>query len=441
MNKTDKEHDKEDIKLIITGVCSLAFAVAILIFFTDLIDGFLLAIVAFLSLIGAVSLLLGWQSYHVRRKWKAAEEEETRKQMQAQEERNQLAKSGLWEFPADEFYTVCRIQNVTRLDNEFSRQKALKIAKSVIEAYQVDVDCCGEYLKINKLEEFLRAGRLEVEKLEQEELSASKMPKDATPDTIEQVFIERANALSGQYGCEKRIKMLSSMISDYEARIRALREGEEALKQLGMIYASQQKKESDWAVIGGIANGIAGPAAGIMAASEAMANNIQIRENNAAMRKTSMEIMSGIPNMMGDRAKLNKEVQSIYYKRSDAEFKVTLPKPSSEDIQKNIKVGTATISKAASGVLHVSLPISFKHKFAVDVPDGVNTVVDGTIRGEIWFENSYVGEVIFPLPLYGIPSNMTAEVTLDGMCGRSVEYDGEYIVKIADQQNLWIMEL
>ena len=126
MNKTDKEQDREDIKLIITGVCSLVFAVVMLFVFSDIMGGFLLALVAIPGLIGAVSLLLGWQSYHVRRKWKAEEEEEQRKQMQEQEERNQLARSGLWEFPVEAFYIDCRDNHVTRINNEYSKQKALK---------------------------------------------------------------------------------------------------------------------------------------------------------------------------------------------------------------------------------------------------------------------------------------------------------------------------
>jgi hypothetical protein len=67
-------------------------------------------------------------------------------------------------------------------------------------------------------------------------------------------------------------------------------------------------------------------------------------------------------------------------------------------------------------------------------------VVDGTIKGKVYFEDKLVGDVIFPLPLYGILSNNTVEVTLDGMCGASVEYDGEYTVKIVDHHNLWVME-
>lgn len=67
-------------------------------------------------------------------------------------------------------------------------------------------------------------------------------------------------------------------------------------------------------------------------------------------------------------------------------------------------------------------------------------VVDGTLSGEIRMGNRVVGSVWIPLPLYGIPTNMTEKVTLDAMCERCVEYDGRYTLKLAESQNLWIME-
>ena len=111
-----------------------------------------------------------------------------------------------------------------------------------------------------------------------------------------------------------------------------------------------------------------------------------------------------------------------------------------EEIWKNIQVGTATVEKNESGVLSVALPITLKEAFVLGVPKGVRTVVDGTIKGQVWFEDKFVGDVIFPLPLYGIPSSMCADIILDGMCDRSVEFDGKYTVKIAEKQNLWIMD-
>ena len=55
-------------------------------------------------------------------------------------------------------------------------------------------------------------------------------------------------------------------------------------------------------------------------------------------------------------------------------------------------------------------------------------------------EETYIGDVYFPLPIYGIPCDMTENIILDGMCDRSMEYKGKYTLELAEQQNLWIME-
>ena len=109
-----------------------------------------------------------------------------------------------------------------------------------------------------------------------------------------------------------------------------------------------------------------------------------------------------------------------------------------DDVAEKVKIMSKLTDRTPEEVVNDTLWENLRK--IEDVPDDVDTVVDGTIKGEVWFEDSFVDEVIFPLPLYGIPSNITEEVTLDGMCGRSVEYDGKYTVKITDNQNLWIME-
>lgn len=373
-----------------------------------------------------------------------AKEEQEKKQIREKQilEINQLALEGKWEFPSAKFYQLCREANVTVLDTEFATSKAKKIAEQLIKetAPDIELDNCRTYLYKKNLVQFLAEGKASTERVEAEELIQKKQPKDADPTGVEEVFLARAEEAYLATGCDKRVKMLEELIFDYDCKIRALRDGEKALLQVGMIYADQQQKESDWAIIGGIAEGIAGPAAGLAAAANTMANNAKIREHNAAVRRASMDIMSGVPNLAGDRYKLEEEKENIKQQLDEAENKVVLSVPSSKEIWMNIKLGEATVNRNPSGVLAIALPVTFKEAFALDVPDGVSMVVDGTIKGEVWFEDQLVGDVLFPLPLYGIPSNMTAEITLDGMCDRSVEFDGEYTVKIADEQNLWIME-
>lgn len=354
----------------------------------------------------------------------------------------QLVREGKWDFPVDEFYALCQASHITDLDTAYCVGKATQIAYKIIKEKfpYIEYSDCNKYFEREKLWLYLQRGQRWTARKEDIQSNARKRPRKATPNMVEKTFIEKSKQVARLSGCDKRIFMLTNLVEDYSAQIHSLEEGEKALRQLGMIYADQQKKESDWAIIGGIAEGIAGPAAGIMAAAETMANNAKIREHNAAMRRASMEVMSGLPSLVGSVSQLEDEKKMVIQKLEEAKIKITLPEPTAEEIWKNIQVGTATVEKNESGVLSVGLPITLKEAFVVEVPKGVRTVVDGTIKGQVWFEDKLVGDVIFPLPLYGIPSSMCTEIILDGMCERSVEFDGQYTVKIAEKQNLWIMD-
>lgn len=368
------------------------------------------------------------------------------------EKLNQAFSEGSWEFPAEKFYQLCYDSKVLALNDDFSVQKAALLAKQLIEEQVIDefiddlmivnIDLLNfdEYLKKENLEKFFAKGEKLFREANERKITEQKQPRNIKPNKNEETFINRSSKLFHLYGRDKRTQMLTNLIQDYDDKIQGLKDGEKALIQLGMIYADQQQKESDWAIVGGIAEGIAGPAAGLAAAANTMASNTKIREHNAAMRRASMDIMSGIPELSGDRYKLEKEREHIRQQLRAAESKVVLAEPSKNEIWKNTKAGKSAVKKNESGVLTVTLPITIKEPFVLDIPDGVSMVVDGTIKGEVWFEDKLVGDVHFPLPLSGIPTNMTEEVALDGMCGRSVEFDGEYTVKIADDQNLWIME-
>ena len=328
------------------------------------------------------------------------------------------------------------------MNNEFSIKKATQIAKQIIQITSPDIDLanCSEYLKKERLEELLKEGSIIAKEADERELLKQRQPRNADPNKLEMTFIQRTAKLPWLYGYDKRKQMLTNLVDDYDIRIREMRRGEEALMELGMIYAGQQKKETSWAVMGGIAEGIAGPTAGVMVASNAIANNREIQQYNESVRKVSMDIMSGVPGLAGERYQLEEERAKIEEQLYEVKNKVVLNKPNAEEIWQNMNVGCATVKKNPSGVLSVSLPISLNQPFALDVPENTLMVVDGVIRAQVWFEGKRVDNVYFPLPLYGIPHNMTAEIILDGMCGRSVECDGEYSVKISSNQNLWIME-
>lgn len=347
-----------------------------------------------------------------------------------------------WEFPVEKFYRECEKANATQLDNEFSQRKIRQTAERLIKeaSPQIDLHKCEYYFKTEQITRFLDEGRQLVEKADARILEAQKTPRNASPSIEERTFIQRSTLVSSLYGNQKRVKMLSDLIEDFKTRIDGIAKGEEAMKQLSMIYMEQQKKEGDWAIAGGLAEGLAGPVAGFMAASQVVENNREIQSHNAAMRNASREILSGLMDVTSDRYKLQRQRDQAKERCEEAKEKITLSKPDSAEIWSHIQVGRYQVKKAKSGVLHIALPVHIETPLTLDVPENVNTVIDGTLKAEVQFEGKNVGSVSFPLPLYGIPTNMTTEVTLDGMLARSVEFNGEYTLKMSDSHNLWIME-
>lgn len=378
------------------------------------------------------------------KKRRFALEEIAKLENEASEAINQSAKNGTWAFPTEKFYQRCVEQKAVDLLNEYGFNKARIIAEGLIqeECPKADMACFQSYLTKEKLQEFLNAGKPQVELTAKRQLVEKKRIRLAKAYPYEATFVERASAVSNLTGCEKRVKMLTDLLHDCDQKIEDLKAGEKAMEQLAMVYAGAQKKESDWAILGGAANGIAGPAASAAVIWDTMKKNGEIAKYNEGMRKASADVLSGTLTISGNRYKVEKERENVKQRLEEAKGKVSLSKPDAKEIFESFYVDAqyGKVTKNESGVLECALNIQLKKPLVLDVPEGLNMVVDGTIRAKVMMEEIYVGDVDFPLPIYGIPSDMTKSVTLDGMCDRSMEYDGKYTLELAEGQNLWVME-
>ena len=370
-------------------------------------------------------------------------EEKTRQENEKREAIQQSAKNGTWAFPAEKFYQQCTEQKVVNTSDEYGFKKTKLIAEQLIREVcpEVDMSCFQSYLTKEKLQEFLETGKSQAEQTAKRKLEESKRVREADADSYEAIFMHRSSVVAGLTGCQKRVQMLTDLICDYDEEIQKLKDGEEAMKQLAMIYTGAQKKESDWAILGGAANGIAGPAASAAVIWDTMKKNGEIAKYNEGMRKASMDVLSGTISVAGNRIKAEEERENIKIRREEAKSKITLSEPDSNEIWNNIHISPKySVKRYDSGVLHVSISLGFLRSFALNVPQGVHMVVDGTIRANVTMDGIDIGTVVFPLPLYGIPCEADAKVTLDGMCGWSTEFSGKYSLRFANTQNLWIME-
>lgn len=421
-------------------ILTLIFSGFFIEFFSDSLIGVLIGFVMGILL---PLLLVYLRIRAIRNKERQALEEKTRRENEEREAIQQSAKNGTWVFPSEKFYQQCTEQKLANTFGEYGFKKAKTIAEQLIREAcpEADISYFQSYLTKGKLQELLETGKSQAEQTAKKKLAESKRVRKADADSYEATFMQRSSSVSGLTGCQKRVQMLTDLIGDYDEEIQKLKDGEEAMKQLAMIYTGAQEKESDWAILGGAANGIAGPVASAAVIWDTMKKNGEIAKYNEGMRKASMDVLSGSVSVAGNRIKAEQEQENVKIRLEEAREKITLSKPNANEIWNNIHIGqNYSVKRYDSGVLHVSISLGFLKSFALNVPQGVHMVVDGTIRANVTMDGIDIGTVVFPLPLYGIPCEADAKVTLDGMCGWSTEFQGKYSLRFADQQNLWIME-
>lgn len=208
------------------------------------------------------------------------------------------------------------------------------------------------------------------------------------------------NKYSGLNGRDKRIAILSAERADALERAKTLRAGAQA------IMSASQQKEHDWAIHGGIASGIAGPAAGLAAAADIQAKNAQIRAQNEANAKAFAPIMMTSYNGAADydrRARaLQEEIETTKIKLvSNEDAKTCLSKISFSNTKVEVsETGTCTVTTSAK----LTTPMI--------IFDDVDAIIDGTIIAKIYDGKTLVGTASLVLPKYGVKG----ETKLKGIC-------------------------
>lgn len=191
------------------------------------------------------------------------------------------------------FYNECIENNVRSCKSEKDRQKASLIAKKY-NIYYADIEalyneakqCYQEKLKTDK--EYAR----------QKELVELKQKEQAQYDVL--------NEFSSYTEREKKIAMLTK---EYNEAARNLRATNDAIS---MTLTPPLEEEHDWAVMGGLADGLAGPGAGIATAVNAQIENAQIRARNSQLLHETADIrgqmiLAGAKQRNALQARLNSD--------------------------------------------------------------------------------------------------------------------------------------
>jgi len=213
-------------------------------------------------------------------------------------------------------------------------------------------------------------------------------------------MFDSLNKYSDLTGKNKRIAMLNDIAASYWQKAANQKE------YANLLMRSGQQKEKNWAVHGGIAQGLGGIGAGIATAAHVQQQNMQIREANENYRRTVLPTHDRLRGSADDNR--NKAAE-IMKKIEDFKLKLVSDE-SADELMKRISFSNTDVRVSETGAVTVRTTASLDSSFRIfnDVP----AIIDGTILAEIYDGNQPCGTAHLVLPLYGLERN----VNLKGIC-------------------------
>lgn len=356
---------------------------------------------------------------------------EQKKRQTEQDALLQKVKAGEWVFPSYKYYPLCSKDGINPMDGEYGLAKAKTIAESVItdSAPGIALQNFTSYLTKENIEKYYTEGqKIHIEETQRK--NAQIYESSAFNSESHKIAL----AVKDLYGLQKRRFYLTRCLG-----------GVKLPETVELIY--EAPKERDWAVMGGIANGIAGPGAGVATALDTMRKNEMIRQQN----EYTQNLMSEINGILGVQRQKAEERERRYIEQLNELDNKFVFSETSESILKHYGITVQIVSKRESysdkTPVNVNLTIKQKQKYALKVPDHVKVILDGTLTGKLYVGDNKIADVIIPLPdSYNIDCVTTdkkkyCERTI---CAACTHYYGDpsakYRFELDPNQNVWLME-
>lgn len=322
------------------------------------------------------------------------------------------------------FQTKCGIQKIEDLSSAAQAEKAKLIAKQ-----------CGlaKWDNIAYLQSLINAGKAEQASKERERAGQEKIKLEEYAD---------------YRGREKEIAYYDSIIAQADEIItkgEETRELAEKSRSVFGTYIPTGPKKRDWAIRGGIAAGLAGPAAGIAVAMDAQHKNMvdqlnahENAERERAAAKASGDNIASLIYLRGVSQEKLKEARAV--KRENLKLKnecavMLTDETHPSELLFGLLEPKAEIKVKESGILNIRVTVQ---SHLVTIYDTTPAVIDGSFGGLIWNQrDECCGAVAFVLPLMGVSRNMT----INGICvlPETAKADDSYTLEFV-HPNLWFVE-
>lgn len=367
---------------------------------------FVYSIILFIILAFLVSLPLTMLAKRAYKKWDEQQkliqrqEEEKQRKIQ-QEERRQDPRS---------FYENCKAAGC---DGSFTPADLARMRMVAEKNRLPDSDA-------ELMERFSAGKRVvdEEERKKQEEIDREEQRKLLAELSSAESRIANENLRYMRYGgrdkkikiCQEKVDQLSKSASQYDAEIAKSRQ------QAANVYRGLAQKEGDWALLGGVANGLAGGAAGLAMAMDVQRQNVEIRSQNAQLAQNVAMLSMAVEQNQRQQQQYARSIQLTWedaLKNAENMLVEYLPQDQLLEALHPELIGNVEVSPTGAVRMRVKVQPG-----DIMIYESVPAIVDGFFRADLHLEGEKVGEAVFGLWLDNGARDYRykKETELEGVC-------------------------
>lgn len=352
---------------------------------------------------------------------------------------NRLAANNKWVFPTDglhAFYKenpeksvddgICHILKEEQVSGEYwSKYRDNADIQKMVDDIRKPI--YNEYKEAEAAKERARLA----EKMKNWEQDTAKYTKYAN---------RKGKEKSIQY-CKDRIAYYNKVLGNYSPENMSKARGE-MMDLSNKIYKSTAQREHDWALHGGIAEGIAGTAAGVATALNIQRENEQIRAQNAALGKRIGDMnVAYMQALDEEKTRLNgclrrwkenlKTAQEATIEQEDKQMLMEILAPKLDWVSADNEIHT----------MKLYIKFDRKHCDLLKEMGYESAYIDGSLKMTILYNGKVIGTPIgvmtFGGTLYGRSIVATCKIPNDV----NIPYEEEKKVKVTfEPRDLWVVQ-
>ena len=174
-----------------------------------------------------------------------------------------------------------------------------------------------------------------------------------------------------------------------------------------------------------------------------MNRNAQIEAENRKNRET---INQAATQMFRDSLPMGKKIEGLERRidvlrkqREELKAKVVIETGKTDELFRHLTISNVQVKGQGPDALRISAELKTDYS-PKGLPEGVRTVVDGTLTGKVYAGDLFVREIVLPLPVLGVECGAPYATTAETLCDYYSLNGKPYRVEFTPN-DLWVMEL